>query len=205
MLILVQALGLGLAYAMPLGPQNVYVIHSALTRPWSTAWRVPFVVSVVDVSLALACFYGIGVLLETSQFLRPTILAIGSLFLIFIGIRIILDRKKILGQRSEEESIRWSRILRSAFILTWLNPQAILDGSLLFGSYRASLDSSSIPLFLLGITAASPIWFFSLSALVGWWRPDSVEKLFGVVSWICGLILVAYGINLGLQFSQVVL
>ena len=60
----IQGLTLGLAYVTPIGMQNLFVINSAMREK---LWRVAataFIVIFWDISLALACFFGIGKLME---------------------------------------------------------------------------------------------------------------------------------------------
>ncbi|CAG9709399.1 hypothetical protein [Clostridium neonatale] len=51
---------IGLAYLAPIGMQNLYVINSALCRKRSQMYMVVFTTIFFDISLSLACFFGIG-------------------------------------------------------------------------------------------------------------------------------------------------
>lgn len=81
-----QGLTMGLAYVAPIGLQNLFVINSALThtrrRTLLTAWIVIF----FDVTLAFACFFGIGAVMERYQWLQMVILFVGSIIVIYIGV-----------------------------------------------------------------------------------------------------------------------
>ena len=57
-----QGLTIGLAYVAPIGMQNLFVINSALTQPRRRALLTALIVIAFDISLALACFFGIGAL-----------------------------------------------------------------------------------------------------------------------------------------------
>ena len=56
----VQGLTMGLAYVAPIGVQNLFVIHSALAHPRRRALATAGIVIFFDVTLALACFFGVG-------------------------------------------------------------------------------------------------------------------------------------------------
>lgn len=58
-----QGLTMGLAYVAPIGLQNLFVINSALTQSRHRAFLTALIVIFFDISLALACFFGIGALL----------------------------------------------------------------------------------------------------------------------------------------------
>jgi L-lysine exporter family protein LysE/ArgO len=45
-----------------------------------------------------------------------------------------------------------------------MNPQAIIDGTLLFGGFRASLLTDAINAFIIGVALASSTWFTGLVA-----------------------------------------
>ena len=51
---------MGLAYLAPIGAQNLFIINTALTAPLGIALVTAGIVAFFDISLALACFWGIG-------------------------------------------------------------------------------------------------------------------------------------------------
>jgi L-lysine exporter family protein LysE/ArgO len=92
-----------------------------------------------------------------------------------------------------------ARLIASCFAVTWLNPQAVIDASLLMGGYRASLPPGASTYFILGVCLASASWFSGISVLVAVLRARFNA---GVVRWInivCGAALVVYGIRLALE------
>ena len=66
-----QGLTIGLAYVAPIGMQNLFVINSALTQPRRRALLTALIVIAFDISLAQACFFGIGALVERFDWLQP--------------------------------------------------------------------------------------------------------------------------------------
>ena len=71
---LLQGLTMGLAYVAPIGVQNLFVIHTALTGPRRRALGTAGIVIFFDVSLALACFFGVGAAMEAFPILRGGVL-----------------------------------------------------------------------------------------------------------------------------------
>lgn len=61
-----QGLTLGLAYVAPIGMQNLFVINSALTQTRLRALVTALIVIFFDVTLALACFFGIGLIMQNT-------------------------------------------------------------------------------------------------------------------------------------------
>lgn len=190
----IQGLTLGLAYVAPIGIQNIFVINSALKEKLSRAIITAIIVIFFDVSLALACFFGIGSAMERYSWLRTVISAAGSVVIIFIGIRLILSKNAEIGSRSAGASI--PRIISSAFAVTWLNPQAIIDGTMMLGAFHASLPELGIVPFITGVASASCMWFLCLSSAISLTSRHFTQKVLRMINIICGMVITFYGIRL---------
>ena len=123
---LLQGFTMGLAYVAPIGLQNLFVINTALTQKRSRAFITAFIVIFFDITLALACFFGIGSIMEKSKLLEMGILFIGSLIIVYIGIG-LLKAKGTLNN-SADVNISLIKVVTTACVVTWFNPQAIIDG-----------------------------------------------------------------------------
>ena len=86
---LFQGLTMGLAYVAPIGLQNLFVINSALTHTRRRALLTALIVIFFDVTLALACFFGIGAIMQRYEWLQMIILLEVSLIFIYIGIGLL--------------------------------------------------------------------------------------------------------------------
>ena len=69
-----QGLTMGLAYVAPIGMQNLFVINSALTRTRRNALITAVIVIFFDIVLSLACFFGIGALMQAHPWLQTVVL-----------------------------------------------------------------------------------------------------------------------------------
>ena len=190
----IQGLTLGLAYVAPIGIQNIFVINSALKEKLSRAMITAIIVIFFDVSLALACFFGIGSAMERYSWLRMVISAAGSVVIIFIGIRLILSKSAEIGSRSAGTSI--PRIISSAFAVTWLNPQAIIDGTMMLGAFHASLPELGIVPFITGVASASCMWFLCRSSAISLTSRHFTQKVLRMINIICGMVITFYGIRI---------
>ena len=76
--IYLQGLTLGLAYCAPIGLQNLFVINTALTQPRKRVAATVLIVLFFDISLGMACFFGIGAVMSASPWLEMAILLVGS-------------------------------------------------------------------------------------------------------------------------------
>lgn len=88
---LIQGFVLGPAYVAPIGLQNLFVTNTALTRPFKKAIRTAPIVIFFDITLALACFFGVGAIMKTSKILQLIVLFVGALIVIYIGVGLIRD------------------------------------------------------------------------------------------------------------------
>lgn len=190
----IQGLTLGLAYVAPIGIQNIFVINSALKEKLPRAIITAIIVIFFDVSLALACFFGIGSAMERYSWLRMVISAAGSVVIIFIGIRLILSKNAEIGSKSAGTSI--PRITSSAFAVTWLNPQAIIDGTMMLGAFHASLPEHGIVPFITGVACASCMWFLCLSSAISLTSRHFTQKVLRMINIICGMVITFYGIRI---------
>lgn len=198
-----QGLALGLAYVAPIGMQNIYVINTAVSKSRLRAYQVAFITIFFDISLALASFWGIGTLLVRWQLLKLAVMLIGSPAVIYIGIQLLRSKPSINSVVDVNKSLY--QVAATCFMVTWLNPQAIIDGSLLLGGFRASLPQAASGMFILGVCLASFSWFTGLTTVVSIFRKRFNEKLIRWINIICGVIIVYYGIRLGYSFMLSVL
>lgn len=113
---LLQGLTMGLAYVAPIGLQNLFVINTALTQKRSRAFITAFIVIFFDVTLALACFFGIGSIMEKSKLLERGILLVGSFIVIYIGIGLVKAKGSL--NNSTEVNIPLIKVVTTACVVT---------------------------------------------------------------------------------------
>ncbi|MBW4828029.1 MAG: LysE family transporter [Clostridiaceae bacterium] len=197
---LLQGLMLGIGYVAPLGMQNLYVINSALRESRSKAYQVAFVTIFFDISLALACFFGIGALMKKVPILQGIIMLLGSIIVIYIGISLLKSSPEISNDVDTEKPL--VRIIVDCFVVTWLNPQALIDGSILLGAYNASIPEGFSKYFIMGFCLASFIWFTSLSTIVSIFHEKFDNNIIRWINIVCGIIIIFFGAKLGYSFIK---
>lgn len=196
--IYLQGLTMGLAYVAPIGLQNLFVINTALTQKRSRALVTALIVIFFDITLALACFYGIGAIMEQSKLLEMLILLVGSIIVIFIGIGLLRTKSSL--DTSTNVNISLAKVVTTACVVTWFNPQAIIDGSMMLGAFRATLIGDEAIKFILGVTSASCLWFLGLSTFISLFSDKFTDKVLQAINKICGAVIVFYGIKLFYNF-----
>ena len=174
-----QGLTIGLAYVAPIGMQNLFVINSALTQPRRRALLTALIVIAFDISLALACFFGIGALVERFDWLQRLILIVGGCIVVWIGIGLLRDKPTL--DRDVDVSIPLPRLAAKAFV----------------GAVASQL--------MLGSASASCLWFLGITILISFFSAKFNDKILRVINVVCGLIIIFYGAKLLLQFFQTLL
>ena len=198
--IYLQGLTMGLAYVAPIGLQNLFVINTALTQRKSRVYATALIVIFFDVTLGLACFFGIGAIMSASPILEMIILGIGSLIVIWIGIGLV--RAHDTMDTSTKVDIPIVKVITTACVVTWFNPQALIDGSMMLGAFRASLPGQQGIMFIIGVCAASAIWWLGMSTVVSMFKTKITNKVLRIINIVCGAIIIFYGAKLLLSFIK---
>lgn len=199
---LLQGLLLGISYVAPIGTQNLYVINSALQKTKMKAYESAFITIFFDISLGISCFFGIGFLIEKFSILKGVLLLVGSLMVIYIGIGLIKSVPNIKKDIQVDSSLLNTTV--TCFVVTWLNPQAIIDGSLLLGGFRVSLPMAMSTYFILGVCTASFLWFITLTTLILRFKNFFSSNVLKWLNRACGSIIIFYGIKLLYYFIKTI-
>lgn len=197
-----QGITMGLAYVAPIGLQNLFVINTALTQKRSRAYLTALIVIFFDVTLALACFFGVGTIMEKSKLLELAILLVGSIIVIWIGIGLL--RSKGSMESSTDVNVPILKVITTACVVTWFNPQAIIDGSMMLGAFRASLPKEEGLKFIAGVTSASCLWFTGITTFISVFSSKFTDKILRGINIVCGAVIIFYGLKLFYTFIQLV-
>ena len=218
-----QGLTLGLAYVAPIGMQNLFVIDSALTKPRRRALLTALIVLCFDASLSLACFFGVGKLMQDHAWLKLGVLAVGGLVVIRIGAGLLFPRTsgdEARNQQSQENPQPQGLAQRisakaggnallhtiiTAGVVTWCNPQAIIDGTLMLGAFSATLTVGQSTPFITGVETASALWFFGVTLLVSLFSHRFSPRIVTAMNRVCGAVVMLYGVKLLADFAFAVL
>ncbi|MFA1755614.1 LysE/ArgO family amino acid transporter [Fusobacterium animalis] len=196
-----QGFLMGLAYVAPIGVQNLFVINSAITQKRSKALLIALIVIFFDITLAFACFFGIGLLIDKLEWLKLIILLVGSLVIIYIGQGLLRSKSEL--KKNDNMDIPILKAITSACVVTWFNPQAIIDGTMVLGACRATLSSEAGIHFILGVTSASFCWFMGLSIFISLFSHKFNNKALRVINIVCGIVIIFYGLKLLLNFYKI--
>ena len=201
--IFLQGLTMGLAYVAPIGMQNLFVINSALTNKRKRALLTALIVIFFDITLSLGCFFGIGTIMQKFKWLQMVILCVGSLIVIYIGISLL--RAKTQDLEKDQPTMSIKKTISSACVVTWFNPQAIIDGTMMLGAFHVTLAAGQETPFITGVACASFSWFIGLTFLISLISSKFNAKVMRWINIVCGVIIIGYGIKLFVSFVQMLL
>lgn len=199
MIYFIQGFTLGLAYVAPLGAQNLFVINTGLTQSVKRVYQTAFIVMFFDITLAVACFFGIGAVMDRVEVLKLAILLVGGLVLMYMGVQLMRAKGKL---EKTNVDVSLAKVITMAFVVTWFNPQALIDGSLMLGAFKASLPPGQSQAFIVGVSFASFCWWLGLSTLTHLFGAKLNDKLLRWINIICGAVILSYGMKLGWSFLQ---
>lgn len=196
-----QGLALGLAYVAPIGMQNLFVINSALTQTRLRALVTAFIVIFFDVTLALACFFGIGLVMQKYPPVQLGILLLGGLVVVYIGVSLL---KSSVLQIGGAQQMPLGKTVWAACVVTWFNAQAVIDGTMLLGAFKASMTEAQSLHFLFGVLSASCLWFVTLAMVVSLAGSLVTPRVLGLINKICGAVIAVYGLRLLWHFAEII-
>lgn len=197
----IQGLTLGLAYVAPIGMQNLFVINSALTQPRWRALLTALIVIFFDITLAMACFFGIGLIMQKYAAVQMAMLFIGGLVVAYIGVSLL---KSSVRQIGGAQQMPLGKTLWAACVVTWFNAQAVIDGTMLLGAFKATMNHAQSLNFLFGVISASCLWFISLALIVSLAGSLITPRTLNLINKICGTVIIIYDIKLFWHFAEMV-
>ena len=197
----IQGLTLGLAYVAPIGMQNLFVINSVLTQTRLRALVTALIVIFFDVTLALACFFGIGLVMQKYPPVQLGILLLGGLVVLYIGISLL---KSSVRQIGGAQQMPLGKTVWAACVVTWFNAQAVIDGTMLLGAFKATMNHAQSLHFLFGVISASCLWFISLALIVSLAGSLITPRTLNLINKICGTVIIIYDIKLFWHFAEMV-
>ena len=193
-----QGFTVGLAYSAPLGLQNLFIINSAISCRRRRALLPALIVLCFDAALSLACFFGVGAVMQRYLWLQMLILLVGGLVVGYIGLGLLRAQPPEIALSETAPTIR--QTIAMACVVTWFNPQALIDGTMMLGAFHASLPAGQETAFIQGVVLASAFWFAGLTLLISVFRAKFDVKVLRLINLLCGVVILFYAGKLLLNF-----
>ena len=194
-MIYLRGILVGFAFVAPIGMQNIYMFNNALSNKMSKALLYNFLVWFCDALFSFAAFYGIGALISANEIVKIIIMLVGGALTSYIGFNIIRSAKQTaIGSDSKKQTLK--QALMTALIVSWGNPQAMIDGTMMLGASRATLTFEQSILFITGVVTASFIWDHGITIGFNLLRDKLPKKFLLAINLISGIIVAVYGLYL---------
>ena len=194
-MIYLRGILVGFAFVAPIGMQNIYIFNNALSNKMSKALLYNFLVWFCDALFSFAAFYGIGALISANEIVKIIVMIIGGALTSYIGFNIIRSAKQTaIGSDSKKQTLK--QALMTALIVSWGNPQAMIDGTMMLGASRATLTFEQSILFITGVVTASFIWDHGITIGFNLLRDKLPKKFLLAINLISGIIVAVYGLYL---------
>ena len=194
-MIYLRGILVGFAFVAPIGMQNIYMFNNALSNKMSKALLYNFLVWFCDALFSFAAFYGIGALISANEIVKIIVMLVGGALTSYIGFNIIRSAKQTaLGSDSKKHTLK--QALMTALIVSWGNPLAMIDGTMMLGASRATLTFEQSILFITGVVTASFIWDHGITIGFNLLRDKLPKKFLLAINLISGIIVAVYGLYL---------
>ena len=194
-MIYLRGILIGFAFVAPIGMQNIYMFNNALSNKMSKALLYNFLVWFCDALFSFAAFYGIGALISANEIVKIIVMLIGGALTSYIGFNIIRSAKQTaIGSDRKKQTLK--QALMTALIVSWGNPQAMIDGTMMLGASRATLTFEQSILFITGVITASFIWDHGITIGFNLLRDKLPKKFLLAINLISGIIVAVYGLYL---------
>jgi threonine/homoserine/homoserine lactone efflux protein len=203
-----RGLLIGFAIAAPVGPVGVICIRRSLAYGRASGFASGLGAATADAFYGSIAAFGLAVVLNLLLGQRLTFQLMGGFFLIYLGVRTILEKPTTLaiipeispirGAPPIHRSLSWHALGQdyiSTFLLTLTNPMTILS----FAAVFAGLGATTVPgggiLVVVGVFTGSALWWLALSLVTGHFHGRLAGT--GVLLWInriSGGIILIYGL-----------
>ena len=194
-MIYLRGILVGFAFVAPIGMQNIYMFNNALSNKMSKALLYNFLVWFCDALFSFAAFYGIGALISANEIVKIIVMIIGGALTSYIGFNISRSAKQTaIGSDRKKQTLK--QALMTALIVSWGNPQAMIDGTMMLGASRATLTFEQSILFITGVVTASFIWDHGITIGFNLLRDKLPKKFLLAINLISGIIVAVYGLYL---------
>lgn len=193
--VILRGMLISFALVSSIGMQNLFVFNSAMGNRMRRALLICTFVWVADTTLTTVAFLGMGALVSRYLWLKILIMLLGGVIVVWMGYGVLRSASQIeLGKNDSQMPLK--EAFASAWIVTFANPQAIIDTGVTMGALRGTLTNNQVLPFLGGIILATAIWFFGITLIVGILKNRLPKRILMWINIISGIIVLGYGILL---------
>ncbi len=192
------AILIGVTIAAPVGPITVLYVRRALSNGWRSGFATALGAACADAIYAAIAAFGLALIADVLVSLQTPIRLAGSLFLLYLGVRIFRARPP--EQTAQIQPANLGRDYLSALLLTLTNPVTILMFAGVFtGAGLATFNdgAQSCPAALVaGVFIGSILWAGGLVTAAALFRARFTPRAMIWVNRISGAAILLFAVNM---------
>src|SRR5438045_6132882 len=169
-------LAAGILLNLTPGPDTVYILGRSIAQGREAGVASALGISLGSIFHTCAAALGLSAILATSAIAFGVIKLLGGAYLIFLGIKMILDRRKQLSLPSDFRRRTNTAAFRQGILTNILNPKVALFFLAFLPQFIDPASSTKIPAFLIlgfAFVTTGTIWCFILA----WFASAFSERL----------------------------
>ena len=190
-----DAVALGFAIAVPIGPVSLLCMHRTLTQGRVAGLATGLGIATADALYAILVVGGFNLSADSRLLEAPWAKWAAGILVLVIGFRILTAPPVKAASSVSDATIRWCAI--SGFFLTLTNPVAVLlliAGFAVLGLAESTIDLVRGSLLISGIFIGSMIWWVGLVIGVSIIRRQVSPTILHVANRATGLIFIVFGV-----------
>ncbi|MGE6259082.1 LysE family translocator [Heyndrickxia sporothermodurans] len=182
------------------GTDTMYIVGRSISQGRTAG--VCSVFGIITGSLIHTLFvaFGLSIILLKSVFLFNTIKILGVIYLVYLGIRMLLDKSNAAFQAPEVDKLNIRKVYAQGILTSLTNPKVSLFFLSFLPQFIDTQTSGPIPFLILGLTFTTTGLLWCL--FVAYFSSYVTNKLRGnqkigmVLNKITGVIFISMGIKL---------
>ena len=180
------------------GPDFLLVLKQSFSEGRKSALYTSIGIGLGILVHVILCVFGLGILISNTERIYGFLLALGSIFIIYLGIQSLLDDKiSLINVKKNKDSFQQSNSLIKGFLTNILNPKATL---FFLSVYSLVIDETTVYIQLLyglWMSFATICWFSFLSFLLTANILSSrLEKFNNLIKKIMGIVFILVGVRI---------
>ncbi len=195
----------GMILQIAVGPICLFIFQTAVSYGFSTALVGVLGITLIDTLYILAAIFGIGSMINKHKKFKITLNYFGALIIIIFGISNILEIfdfsliPSLSIYRHKIESV-----FLKTLIMTLSNPLTLLFWSGVFSIKISEENLKKKDMYYFGIGAVlSTLTFLTVISITGSFLNHFIDLIvLGVLNFIVGLVLIAFGIKTVVKGSR---
>ena len=188
-----KGIAVGFFVAAIVGPIAILCIRRTLLEGQMAGLAVGLGVAIADGMYALIAGLGLTIIFDFLDTHRTLIQFLGSLFLIFLGMKTFFE--KPTSQETHIQETNFRRTILNTFLLTLTNPLTVFSFMGIFASLNLETDSYVTSIILaLAVFTGSLLWWILLTSFLRVFHTKVTQNTLILINKISGALISTFGV-----------